>query len=158
MRRIVITVLATSLALTLTSCGAGFNASTREVKQRTDGAEGAITTNGNSIKILNLLVVATAGGTGVLIGTLVNTLPTEDTLLGIAVNGTVMKLTGLKALKQNAPIRFEGDTANAKAILPALNALPGTHLQATLFFAHAGKINFLVLVRDQSDTYAGITP
>ena len=157
MRRTGIALMTLVLALSLTACGAGFNASTRQVKQVTDGVEGSITTDGNMIKLLNILVVETADGTGVLVGTIINTQANEDALLGVAVNGIVSKITGINSLPQNSPIYFEGASANAKAITPALNAKAGSHVLVTMFFARAGEVTVLALVRDQSDTYAGIS-
>ena len=157
MRRTGIALMSLTLALSLTACGAGFNASTRQVKQVTDGVEGAVTSDGNNIKVLNVLVVETVEGAGVLVATVVNNQPAEDALLGVAINGVVATVTGTNSLPQNSPIFFEGDTANAKAVVPALNAKAGAHVQVTMFFAHAGELTVLALVRAQSDTYAGIT-
>lgn len=157
MHRIIIAVLATALGLSLTACGAGLNASTRQVSQVTDGAEGSITTAGNNIKIVNLLVVEVAGGAGVLVATIVNSQVNKDALLGVKINGVVANVTGTNTLAQNMPIRFEGESANAKAVAPVLDAKAGSHVQVTMFFAHAGEITLLAIVRDQSDTYAGIT-
>jgi copper(I)-binding protein len=157
MRRTGIALMSLTLALSLTACGAGFNASTRQVKQVTDGVEGAVTSDGNNIKVRNVLVVETAEGAGVLIGTVVNNQPTEDALLGVAINGVVATVTGTNSLPQNSPISFEGAMANAKAVVPVLNAKAGTHVQVTMFFARAGEITVSTLVRAQSDTYAGIT-
>lgn len=157
MPRIKIVLITIMLVLSLTACGAGFNASTRQVAQVTDGVEGVIKTDGNNIKLLNILVVETAEGAGVLIGTIVNSQANEDALLGVAINGTVATVTGTNALPQNSPIRFEGESANAKAVAPVLNAKAGSHVQVTMFFARAGEITVLAIVRDQRDTYAGIT-
>ena len=157
MRRTGIALMSLTLAFSLTACGAGFNASTRQVKQVTDGVEGAITSDGNKIKLLNVLVVETAEGAGVLVATVVNDLPVEDALLGVAINGVVATVTGTNSLPLNSPISFEGATANAKAVVPVLKAKAGAHVQVTMFFAHAGHITVLALVRAQSDTYAGIT-
>lgn len=157
MSRIKIALITTILALSLTACGAGFNASTRQVSQVTDGVEGVIKTDGNNIKLLNILVVETAEGAGVLVGTIVNSQTNEDALLGVAINGSVATVTGTTALPQNSPIRFEGESANAKAVAPVLNAKAGAHVQVTMFFARAGEITVLAIVRDQRDTYAGIT-
>ena len=157
MRRIVIALLTITLAFSLTACGAGFNASTRQVSQVTDGVEGAIKTAGNNIKLANVLVVETPEGAGVLVGTVVNSLLDEDALLGVRINGVVANVTGTNTLAQNVPIRFEGESANAKAVVPVLSAKAGSHVQVTMFFAHAGEITLLAIVRDQRDTYAGIT-
>ena len=157
MRRTGIALLTLTLVLSLTACGAGFNASTREVKQVTDGVEASISTNGNLIKLLNIVVVETADGTGVLVGTVINSLPAEDALLGVAINGVVATVTGTNSLPQNSPIHFEGESANAKAILPGLNVKAGQHVPVTMFFAHAGEITVLAIVRDQRDDFAGVT-
>lgn len=157
MRRTGIALLTLTLVLSLTACGAGLNASTREMKQVTDGVEASISTNGNLIKLLNIVVVETADGTGVLVGTVINSLATEDALLGVAVNGVVATVTGTNSLPQNSPIYFEGDSANAKAIIPGLNAKAGQHVPVTMFFARAGEMTVLAIVRDQRDDFAGVT-
>ena len=157
MRRTGIALLTLTLVLTLTACGAGLNASTREMKQVTDGVEASISTNGNLIKLLNIVVVETADGTGVLVGTVINSLATEDALLGVAINGVVATVTGTNSLPQNAPIYFEGNSANAKATVPGLNVKAGQHVPVTMFFARAGEITVLAIVRDQRDDFAGVT-
>jgi copper(I)-binding protein len=157
MRRTGIAVLSITLALSLTACGAGFNASTRQVKQVTDGVEGTISTNDNLVKAVNILVVATNDGAGVLVGTIINSRPTEDALLGVAINGVVATVTGNSSLKQNSPITFEGDSANAKAVVPALNLKAGTHVQVTMFFARAGELTVSTLVYSQSEKYEAVT-
>ena len=157
MRRTGIAVLSLTLALSLTACGAGFNASTRQVKQVTDGVERTISTNDNLVKAVNILVVATNDGAGVLVGTIINSRPTEDALLGIAINGVVATVTGNSSLKQNSPITFEGDSANAKAVVPALNLKAGTHVQVTMFFARAGELTVSTLVYSQSENYEAVT-
>jgi len=157
MRRTGIAVLSLTLALSLTACGAGFNASTRQVKQVTDGVERTISTNDNLVKAVNVLVVATNDGAGVLVGTIINSRPTEDALLGVAINGVVATVTGNSSLKQNSPITFEGDSANAKAVVPALNLKAGTHVQVTMFFARAGELTVSTLVYSQSEKYEAVT-
>ena len=157
MRRTLTALLIALLAISLSGCGAGTNAATRNIKQVTDGVEGAITTDGNNIKLVNILVVATADGAGVLVGTVVNSLPTEDALLGLAINGQVAAVTGTNSLMQNSPIIFEGPSANAKAVVAALGAKAGENVQVTMFFVRAGQVNVKAIIRDQRDTYAGIT-
>ena len=157
MRRLGIAIIASLLALSLTACGAGFNASTRQASQVTDGAEATIKSGGNNIKLLNLLVVETTEGAGVLVGTIVNNQPNEDALLGVSINGIVATLTGTSTLPEGAPIRFEGDSANAKAVVQALNVKAGSHVKVTMFFARAGEITVSAIVRGQRDTYSNIT-
>jgi hypothetical protein len=157
MRRVVTAFLIALLTISLSGCGAGLNAETRNLKQVTDGVEAAITTNGNNIKVVNLLIVETAAGAGVLVGTLVNSMDQEDTLLGLAINGQVATLTGTNALAKNTPVIFEGPRANAKAVVPVLGAKAGESIQVTLFFARAGEVTVQAIIRDQRDDYAGIT-
>jgi hypothetical protein len=158
MRRMFSAVVIAALVISLSGCGAGNNASTRQVKQVTDGVEGAINNDGNDIKILNLLVVAAAGGNAVLVGTIINTADQEDALLGIAINGTTLSYTGVNVLPKNTPIIFEGDRANAKAVLAGFGGKPGSNVKVGLFFAKAGAVTLNALVRDTRDDYANITP
>lgn len=157
MRRTITALVIATLTVSLSGCGAGTSASTRQIKQVTDGVEAAINTDGNNIKLVNILVVATPEGAGVLVGTIVNSLPTEDTLLGLAINGQVATVTGTNMLAQNKPVIFEGPSANAKAVVGALGAIAGQSVQITMFFAHAGQVTVNAIIRDQRDTYAGIT-
>ena len=157
MRRTLSALAIASLAVSLTGCGAGFNASSRQVKQVTDGAEASIISTENNIRVVNLLVVAAEGGTGVLVGTIVSASDNEDALLGVAINGTVAQLTGKNTLPKNSPIIFEGPSANAKAVLAGFGAVPGTHVRVTMFFARAGEITKDVIVRDNTDEYVGVT-
>lgn len=158
MRRIISALIIATLALSLSGCGAGVNASSRQVKQVTDGVEGSITKEGNKITIVNLLVVAAAGGNAVLVGTIVNTGDTEDALLGVAINGTTAVYTGNSVLPKNTPIIFEGDSANAKVVLAGFGAPAGSRVKVGLFFAKAGEITLDAIVRDTRDDYAGVTP
>ena len=157
MRRVVTAFLIALLSISLTGCGAGLNASTRNVKQVTDGVEATVNTDGNNIKVVNLLVVETAQGAGVLVGTLVNSLDQEDALLGVAINGQVATVTGSNVLAKNKPVIFEGPSANIKAVVPVLGAKAGQRVQVTMFFARAGEVSVQAIIRDQRDDYAGIT-
>lgn len=157
MRRTLTALLIALLAISLSGCGAGTNAATRNINQVTDGSEAAITSDGNNIKLVNILVVATAEGAGVLVGTVVNSMPTEDALLGVAINSQVATVTGTNSLAQNSPIIFEGPSANAKAVVAALGAEAGQSVPVTMFFAHGGQVNLQAIIRDQRDTYAGVT-
>jgi hypothetical protein len=157
MRRTISALAIAALAISLTGCGAGNNASTRQVKQVTDGVEGSITKDGNNIKILNLLVVAAGGGNAVLVGTIINNGDAEDALLGIAINGSAVTYTGNNALPKNTPIIFEGDSANAKAVLGGFGGSAGSNVKVSLFFALAGEITLDAIVRDTRDDYAGVT-
>lgn len=62
MRRTISAIAIAALAVSLSGCGAGTSAPTRNNNQVTDGVESSITQDGNNIKIVNLLVVAAPGG------------------------------------------------------------------------------------------------
>ena len=157
MRRALTALLIATLAISLSGCGAGLNAETRNLKQVTDGVEATVNTEGNNIKVVNLLVVETAEGAGVLVGTIVNSLDQEDALLGVAINGQIASLTGSNVLAKNKPVIFEGPSGNIKAVVPILGAKAGQRVQVTMFFARAGEVSVQAIIRDQRDDYAGIT-
>ena len=153
-----IAFIATALALSLTACGgSGPDAPTRLIKRVTDGNEASVTTNGSDLSITNLLLVATADGSAVVIGTIVNHTATPDALLGISAGGTTATLTGEQNLLQDKPIRFEGDSAKAKAVFAGVGASAGKNVTLSLAFARAGVVTVDAIIRDQRDTYANIT-
>jgi len=162
MRRTVTTITALLIATSLTACGAGQNAATRQITKVTDGVEVSITQNGSAIKIVNLLLVATETGDAVVVGTIVNQGAQADKLLGLAVGGNTATLTGDTTLNQNAPLRFEGDSANVKAVFAGVSPVAGRHVKLSLGFARAGMVTAEVIIRDKRDTYkditSGITP
>jgi copper(I)-binding protein len=151
----VITIFA--LSVSLTGCGAGLNASTRQISQVTDGVEANVINEQNNIRVVNLLVVATADQNAVLVGTIVNAKDAPDTLLGIAISGSVATLTGTTTLLKNTPIIFEGDSANAKTVSPGFTSPAGSRVQVSLFFARAGEITVDALVRGATDIYENVT-
>ena len=157
MRRTLSALVIASLAVSLSGCGAGPNAATRQVREVTDGVEASITKDGNDIKIVNLLVVAAPGGNAVLVGTVVNNADTEDALLGVAIDGTTATYTGKNVLPKNSPIIFDGPSANAKVVLGGFGAPAGSRVKVGLFFAHAGAVTVDAIVRDTRDTYADVT-
>jgi hypothetical protein len=50
--------------------------------------------------------------------------------LGIAINGTTLAYTGNNTLPKNTPIIFEGDRANAKAVLTGFGGAAGSNVKA----------------------------
>jgi len=157
-KKITIAITAAALALSLTSCGYGPNAATRLIKRVTDGAEATVTTNGSNLSISNLLLVATEDGSAVVVGTIVNYMDEADALLGISAAGTTATLTGEQNLLRDKPIRFEGETANAKAVFAGVGAIAGKNVQLQLAFARAGVVAVNVIIRDKRDDYANVTP
>ena len=157
MRRIFTIISALLIATTLTACGAGQNAATRNITQVTDGVDVKITQNGSAIKIVNLLLVATETGDAVVVGTIVNQGAESDQLLGIAVGGTTATITGDTTLAQNAPLRFEGESANVKAVFSGVTPVAGRHVKLSLGFARAGLITAEVIIRDKRGDYKNVT-
>jgi hypothetical protein len=56
------------------------------------------------------------------------------------------------------PIRFEGDSANAKAVFKGVGASAGKNVQLQLAFARAGVVTVTAIIRDKRDTYKNVTP
>ena len=156
-KKITIAITAAALALSLTSCGYGPDAATRLIKRVTDGAEATVTTNGSNLSISNLLLVATEDGSAVVVGTIVNYMDEADALLGISATGTTAKLTGEQNLLRDKPVRFEGDSANAKAVFAGVGAKAGKNVQLQLAFARAGVVTVNAIIRDKRDTYTNVT-
>ena len=157
LKRILSVITIFALSVSLTACGAGLNAATRQIAQVTDGVESNVINDQNNLRVVNLLVVATADQNAVLVGTIVNAKDAPDTLLGVAINGSAATLTGTTTLEKNAPVIFEGDSANAKAVVPGFTAAPGIRVPVVLFFARAGEVTLDALVRGATDIYANVT-
>lgn len=137
----------------LTGCGAGQTASTRMIKQVTDGVEG----QANEIRIRNLLVVKQVDGAGVLIGTLVNWSDEADAITSITIEGqqAVISAKTLE-LKKNAPVIFVGDSANADAYVAQLNDVVGHRIPVVINFAKASPITLDALILQADGIYADI--
>ena len=152
-----IALIASALALTLTGCGAGPNAETRLIKRVTDGNEVILKENGANISVANLLLVALEDGSAVVVGTFVNYSEDNDSLVGLSVNGIPAVITGETTLKQNVPLRFEGDSATTKGAFNTVGAVAGVNVPLTLSFERAGDVTATVIVRDQRDDYKNVT-
>jgi hypothetical protein len=159
LKNFTVALVTAALALSLTSCaGAGPNASTRLIKRVTDGNEAVVKTDGNDLSVSNLLLVATEDGSAVVVGTIVNYMDEADALLGISAGGVTAKLSGEQNLVKNQPIRFEGDSANAKAVFAGVGAQAGRNVELQLAFARAGVVTVTAIIRDKRDAYANVTP
>ena len=157
LRTIVTPLLIAALAISLTGCGAGSNASTRLIKKVTDGQEAEIRNENNNIALRNFVLVALEDGSAVVVGTVINRGENDDALLGLAIPGIQAQFTGVSTISQNQTIRFEGDSSNAKAFILGANLKPGTHTDLSLFFGNAGEVKFDVLVQKPAGIYEGIT-
>ena len=157
LRTIVTPFVIAALALSLTGCGAGSNASTRLIKNVTNGQEAEIVKDGNNIALRNFVLVTQPDGSAVVVGTVINRGENDDALLGLAISGIQANFSGISTISQNQTIRFEGETANAKAVLVGANLKAGAHTNLSLFFGNAGEVTFDVLVQNPEGIYAGIT-
>jgi len=157
-RKVLSGVIAIGLALTLTACGPGADAPTRNIRQVTDGIETQIKNGNTDIRIRNLVVVTQADGSAVLVGSIVNSGATDDALLRITIGGVPATITAANiTMKQNDVLRFEGASANAKAVSEGVNLLAGSNTPVSLFFGSAGTANVNALVRSADGIYANIT-
>ena len=138
------------IATTVTGCGSGQTAATRNIKQVTDGVEAETA----GIKLRNVLIVKTAWAEGVLVATLVNTSDQSDSLVGVAVGGAMANFVAKSnELKKNKPIIFVGDSANADASIPALNSSAGERIDITFTFATASPVTVNALVVNGEGIY-----
>jgi len=117
LRTIVTPLVIAALAISLTGCGAGSNATTRLTKKVTDGQEAEIKKDANNIALRNFVLVALPDGSAVVVGTVINRGVNEDALLGLAISGIQAQFTGNSTIGQNGLITFEGESANAKAVI-----------------------------------------
>ena len=137
----------------LTGCGAGQNASTRLIKQVTDGVEG----QANEVRIRNLLVVKQEDGAGVLVGTLVNWSDEADAITSITIEGQEAIISAKTLdLKKNAPVIFVGDSANADAYVAQLNDVVGHRIPVVINFAKASPITLDALILQADGIYTQI--
>lgn len=157
-RTIVAVALSITLALSLSACGAGKDAATRQVTQVTDGVDGAISSYGSDLKVNSMLLVAQPDGSAVLVGSIVNRSSKEDALLGIAAGGISATLSQkVLPLPPDLPLRFSGDSSNASAVIPGLNATIGTRVKLQMFFGNAGALTLDVIVRERAGDFAKVS-
>ena len=149
-RRLILALLSSTLLLT--SCAAGGQAPTRIIKQVTDGVD----KDAGSVKIRNVVVVATPGGAGTLVAYIVNQGNDVDQLAGITINGQKADLTTAAPLSTNKPMIFEGEAANAKSKVATLGAGAGDRVSVVFYFAKAGKVAVDALIVDNTGIYSSI--
>ena len=138
------------VATTITGCGSGQNAATRNIKQVTDGVEA----ESAGIKLRNVLLVKTATAEGVLVATVINTSDENDSIVGVAIGGAMTNLVAKSnELKKNKPIIFVGDSASADASIPVLNTSAGERIDITFTFAKAAAVTVDALVVNGEGIY-----
>ena len=158
LHKVVISLMILASLSTLTACGAGGNAEARNITKVTDGAETEVVTDTSNLKIRGMLLVAQPDGSAVLVGTIINANSNPDSLLGLSANNLLATVTTeSNVISENIPMIFEGDSANAKAVIFGLGVKAGNTVDISFFFETAGVISVKAIVRDQRDTYAGVT-
>lgn len=154
-RTVAVVALSITMGFSLTACGAGNDAATRQITQVTDGVDGSITAYGSDLKVNSMLLVAQPDGSAVLVGSIVNRSSKDDVLLGVAAGGITATLSQNELLlTPNTPLLFSGDSANASAVIPGLNAAVGTRIKLQMFFGVAGELTLDVIVRERAAEYA----
>jgi copper(I)-binding protein len=157
-RKVAIGLIVFAALSTLTACGAGNNAEARNITKVTDGAEAEVINDTSALKLRGFLLVAQPDGSAVVVGTIINIDEAPDQLLGISVNNTLATVTTeVQEISLGNPLIFEGDSANAKAVVPGLGVKAGNTVELSFFFNTAGVVTVKAIVRDKRDTYAGIT-
>ena len=131
------------ITASLTSCGSGQMASTRLIKQVTDGVEA----QSDEIRLRNIKVIKTTTGEGVLVGTLVNWSDTTDAITSVSINNQVTTYVAKSSeLVKNKPITFVGEITNADAAIAVLDQSPGYRIPVTFTFAKAAPVTLDTLI------------
>jgi hypothetical protein len=158
LRKVAIGLVVIASLSSLTACGAGKSAEARNITKVTDGAETEVTTDTSALKLRGFLLVEQPDGSAVVVGTIINSAETSDQLLGISANNILATVTTeVEEISLGEPLIFEGDSANAKAVIPGLGVKAGNTVELSFFFNTAGVVTVKAIVRDKRDTYAGIT-
>ena len=146
-KKVIALIIITS---SLTGCGSGQMASTRLIKQVTDGVEAQT----DEIRLRNVKVIKTATGSGVLIGTLVNWSDKSDVITSVTINNQPAIYTAKTSeLLRNKPITFVGDIANADAYISTLDKEPGYRIPVTFTFATAAPVTLDTLIVNGDGIY-----
>ena len=146
-KKVIALIIITS---TLTGCGSGQMASTRLIKQVTDGVEAQV----EEIRLRNVKVIKTSTGAGVLIGTLVNWSDKSDVITSVTINNQPAIYTAKTSeLLRNKPITFVGDIANADAYISMLDKEPGYRIPVTFTFASAAPVTLDTLIVNGDGIY-----
>ena len=146
-KKVIALIIITS---SLTGCGSGQMASTRLIKQVTDGVEAQT----DEIRLRNVKVIKTSTGAGVLIGTLVNWSDKSDVITSVTINNQPAIYTAKTSeLLRNKPITFVGDIANADAYISMLDKEPGYRIPVTFTFASAAPVTLDTLIVNGDGIY-----
>jgi hypothetical protein len=143
-RRIVLALTALSF---LTACAAGPNALTLKEYTPTDGNQ----LRSGDIKVVNLLVVAQAGGSGTVIGTILNSGQAPDALESMTVNGEPVTITADSlALLRGKPLIFGGESSSATGTVALTGVRAGQFVPVTMKFTESGVLETTILIREEA--------
>ena len=146
-KKVIALIIITS---SLTGCGSGQMASTRLIKQVTDGVEAQT----DEIRLRNVKVIKTSTGSGVLIGTLLNWSDKSDVITSVTINNQPTIYTAKSSeLLRNKPITFVGDIANADAYISMLDKEPGYRIPVTFTFTSAAPVTLDTLIVNGDGIY-----
>jgi hypothetical protein len=149
-----ISALFVGTALLLTGCTNGADAPTRMIKQVTDGVEA---TSGQ-LKVRDFFIVAQEDGSGVIVGTIINSADKADAITSITANNTAVTLTpAALTLNTDTPVIFSGDTANAQGVIKTLGAAAGDRVPVEITFASQAVIKLDALIVPKTGDYAGVS-
>lgn len=157
LRRGAVAALILATAPILAACAAGDNAATSQVKP--DNAATSIATANGSIKLNGIAVVTDATGNAPanILANIANAdTKIEDSLTGVAVDGTPAVLGGQLQLNPLNSILLSG--SKSSAVVPTLNEKPGQNATITFTFAKAGSVTVKALVSTGTGDYASYAP
>jgi hypothetical protein len=144
-----------ALCLTVTGCnGVGFNEQTNKFYQ---GAAG-ITNRDGEVYALNVLVVTDGKGNGTMVGTLLNTMSTADSLQGVTAtdsNGKAIptKLASPVPLAPEQAVKLQ---TNASVRLTGKGLVAGYYIHVTFTFTTAAPLSMSIPVLLQGTEYSSV--
>lgn len=155
---IALSVLAIAAIPALSGCFSGIEATTSA--QATMNTGNGAQAQAGDIKILNATIVTGATpADAMLIGTLVNTGVTADSLMGIDVDGKpATPAPAFPELTPGSSTPFGYESAQIKVPVTGLQGPVSTFVPVTFAFRDAGSVTLQVLTVPAVGYYAGIVP
>lgn len=147
------------VALLITGCGVGPNASTNQQGPTGDGAFEQI----NKVYAQNVVIVIDKNSNATLVATLINNSGQEDALIDVVVsNPSPQRINFTPEKPLNLPMGQRVNLGNTpeSAHVDLLNfpAKNSSYVSITLVFEKAGALPLNVLTVEPSDIYEGIGP
>lgn len=155
-RRLRLAIAVLAAALTLTGCGASFNAQSEQPYQPATG----VSNRSGEVYAIDALVVTNGNGDGTVVCALINEAEHDDALRAVSAvddkgsaltvaplpsNGVPLPAHQAVQLATSGMVRVNGSTLRA-----------GTFVTLTFTFAQAAPVTVGVPVLDQNSTYANV--